>query len=262
MKVKHRVSFTVRPPDREDLAALGIHVGDGLVAFVIDDADTAWPAVSAWVARRRAVHTVSTEFSSDELSTAEWLELLPDWHHGYPQPADDFGYLALTYDLSHYCPSCGVGAIQKAPFRMRREPAWGRRSILQLNWVFDEFFVTPATWRSVFAPLGVASQPVLHRSGRELATVVQLVSGDDDVDVETEGLEARTCPDCRRVKYASVVRGPFPRLHREPTTYLARTRQYFGSGASAYRAVLASAQLVGALRTHEIRGVSFKPVDR
>jgi hypothetical protein len=38
---------------------------------------------------------------------------------------------------------------------MKREPKWGHRGILQLNWVFDEFFVQVGEPASVFQAVGV-----------------------------------------------------------------------------------------------------------
>ena len=46
-----------------------------------------------------------------------------------------------------------IGAKQVSPFRMKESPNWGRRSILQMNWLFDEYFVKPEVWNAVFQPL-------------------------------------------------------------------------------------------------------------
>jgi hypothetical protein len=121
-----------------------------------------WPHVEALLRRYQAIDICRTEFAPAELRGASWLEVRPDWHHGYPMPDDDGGYLRATYDLGQYCATCGAGTVQRAPFRMRAEPKWGRRSILQLNWVFDQYFVRPDLHEGVFAPLGVESLPVLH----------------------------------------------------------------------------------------------------
>ena len=69
---------------------------------------------------------VRTEFNASERGNAEYLNVAPAWHHGYPQPEDDFAYLSATYDLKEYCPGCGIGEKQVAPFRMKGEPKWGK----------------------------------------------------------------------------------------------------------------------------------------
>src|SRR6266513_987519 len=167
MQFIHRISISSSPEIRAELADMGIVVGaSGLVTFELDESHKSWPKVQRWVAARRAVDIVRTQFSKQELANAEWLELMPDWHHGYPQPDEDvFGYREATYDLTGYCPQCGTGLRQKAPFQMKSEPKWGRNSILQLNWIFDEYFVTPEVWAKVFDPHAVSSRPVLDTGG-------------------------------------------------------------------------------------------------
>jgi hypothetical protein len=187
------------------------------------------------------------------------LELVGGWEHGYPQPEDDFGYRRVTYDGSVGCMACGVGLRQVAPFRMRAEPKWGRRGVMQLHWVSDEFFVRPAVWSTVFEPFGSTCRPVLGPRGDELATVVQLVV-DDEVDVVVDGLPRERCGRCGEWKFLPVERGPSPALAAEPSRPVARSRQWFGSGGSAYRMVVVSRDVRRALLDAMVRGVSFRPV--
>ena len=150
-----------------------------------------------------------------------------------------------------------VGAARLA--KVGSEPRWGRRGVLQLNWVFDEFFAKPDVWESVFRPYGVGKRPVLNVRGRELVTVVQL-DVVEVVPVRTEGPPGRLCPRCGRVICLPVTRGPFPALTREPVNAIARTRDYFGSGASAFRPVLVRSDLARALLDSRVRGASLRPV--
>src|SRR5262249_23183770 len=124
---------------------------------------------------------------------SEILVMVPEWHHGYPQPEKDFGFLHMTYDPTSLC-RLGTGAVQMAPFRIKNEPKWGRRGILQLNWIFDEYFVRPEVWHGVFQPLGVRCRPVLlHSTGNEAASIVQL-DIDTYIDVGVEGIRFKSCP--------------------------------------------------------------------
>jgi hypothetical protein len=127
-----------------------------------------WPQVGAWIVANDALDIVRTEFSNAEIESAEWLRMRGEWHHGYPLPREELGYLIATYDLSEYCMECGVGAKQVAPFRMRGEPKWGRRGILQLNWVFGEYFVKPSVWRDVFEPHHIPYRSVIDAKGKNL----------------------------------------------------------------------------------------------
>jgi hypothetical protein len=93
-----------------------------LITFDLNESNESLPQVQRWFAARRAVDIVRTDFSEQEIAKASRLELVPDWHRGYPQPNEGvFGYLEVTYDIAQY-------------------------------WIFDEYFVTPAVWTKVFEP--------------------------------------------------------------------------------------------------------------
>jgi hypothetical protein len=261
MRIVHRISISATPADLRDLKALGVVVGaHGFVTFEVDEEHEQWSELEKWIQARRAVDIVSTKFSKQEIDDAEWLSLVPDWHYGYPQPEEDvFGFREATFDLTNYCKQCGMGMTQKAPFQMKSEPKWGNKSILQLNWVFDEYFVTPTIWASIFKPHGIGSLPVIDRNGIKLKTVVQLVVK-EEVGIMTNGLLGEECPNCKHVKYLPITRGPFPSLLDRPSTTMAKTTEYFGSGASAYKGVLISRGLARILSEQKIRGASVKPV--
>jgi len=260
VELVHRLALWVDVKVQGELARLGIGVPIGFAGFDVSESDATWPAIQDWLRRRHPIDSVRTRFSADEIAQASWLALGVDNHQGYPQPRDDeFGYREATYDLSDFCPTCGVGLRQKAPFQMRGEPGWGRRGILQMNWVYDEFFVKPDVWESVFEPFGVSRRSVTNRSGRTLETVVQLVA-DGLVHLDTNGLASETCIACGRVKYLPIVRGPIPRLIELPVGSIVKSVEQFGSGGSAFRAVIVSQELGASLRSAGIRGASFIPV--
>jgi hypothetical protein len=259
LEIVHRITLNAGEQERTELARMGIDIGMGFVAFDVAESADWWPAVEQWMALRRPSEVVSTTFSDRELAEADWLAIGPSWHHGYPQPEDDFGYLEETYALSAYCAPCGVGRKQIRPFRMRGEPSWGRRGILQLNWVFDEYFVQPDVWSAVFEPLSVASRPVLDMRGQTLITVVQLVI-ESRVSLDMTGIQPAICSVCGRPKYLPITRGPLPPLLVEPASHIARTTEWFGSGGSAYNEIVGSQELRKALRSHSVRGVEFVPL--
>jgi len=260
MMIIHRVSLQVSSDVQRSLASAGLGVEQGFVSFEIDESDARWPAVSQLVDRVGAVDIVSTQFSNQEIATATALQMAPSWHWGYPQPKEDFGYLELTYDLANYCPTCGVGLRQKAPFRLSGEPRWGSRHLLQLNWVFDEFFIRPEKWEEVFQPLGIGHRPVLNAAtGRELTSVVQLtVSYELAADVPATSRAA--CVACGRVKYEPHTRGRLPYINLKGV-HAAKTEQYFGSGTSAWKAIVVSAELCERVRRASLKGVEFVPVE-
>jgi hypothetical protein len=259
MEIIHRVSVNSTREIRRELAASGISVEpEGFVTFTVRESDRVWRQIGEWVSRRGALDVVETTFSPKEIEAADWLELQPERHHGYPQPEADFGFREATYDLDDYCVHCGIGARQRAPFHMKGEPKWGRGTMLQLNWVFDEFFATPRVWDEVFRPYGIEGRTVLNRKRAELQTVVQLAAS-GSVDVATGGLPVDSCPACRRAKHAPIRRGPFPPVEGEMSGHYVKTRQYFGSGGRAWKGVLVSGVVARALLAAGVRGVSLRP---
>jgi hypothetical protein len=199
---------------------------------------------------------VETKFSRVEMESAKYLQMVPTWHHGYPEPSADFGYLHKTYETTNYCRVCGIGLNQVAPFRLKREPTWGKNSILQLNWVFDEYFVKPQVSRALLNELEIG--PVIgDKSGRDLADVVQfIVGGRAKLNLQDSSYEI--CGACDRKKYVPHTRGFFP-LPEENEFHIFKSHEYFGSGALAYRAILVSRDLYHAITSNKLKGVEFKP---
>jgi hypothetical protein len=270
MKVVHRIAFRATGSQRRELEALGVNLpagiampggGDPFVAFDIAEEQPNWSELRVLLQRWGGSEgQTRTEFSKKELESARWLEI-GAWHHGYPQPDEDiFGYRQATYDLTDWCEQCGIGKRQRAPFQMKGEPKWGKNGILQLTWIYDELFVTPEVWSSVFKPYGIGCRPVTDIKGTELKTVVQLVI-EEEVGIVTDGLASERCGKCGGVKYLPVTRGPFPMLAEEPHRAIGRTKEYFGSGGQADKRVLISWELARSLAGAKVRGASLTPVD-
>jgi hypothetical protein len=229
-----------------------------LVAFEVDEAHPNWKTLEALLEEWDAGDFVRTAFTHDEIRSASWVEIEPEWEFGYPQPKEDsLGYLDVTYDSSDGCRQCGVGFRQKAPFQMKKEPRWGRRSIFSMYWVHDEFFVSTEAWNDVFKKHGIRCRAVHNTKEEELKTVVQLVA-DEEVDVAIADAAER-CPRCKRDKIQFNTRGPFPPVLGEPSKKLVKTVQYFGSGGSAWKGVLIAQDVARDVLAHGIRGARLVP---
>lgn len=260
MDIVHRVATWIDERSQRELAGLGINIDIGFQGFDVSEFASTWPAIKSWIEREGASDVARATFSDLEISQASWLALRADGQFGYPQPNDDeFGYREVTYDSTEFCDRCGVGLRQIAPFQLKGEPSWGRREILQLNWVYDEYFVKPDVWTRVFEPHGIERRPVTNRSGVELKTVVQLFV-EEAVGLDSSELVPVVCMTCGRLKYEPVTRGPIPSVLAEPRGHMAKSKEWFGSGASAFHEVIVSKTLVRALSTENIRGVSFVPL--
>jgi hypothetical protein len=267
MKIVHRVSLTPNASQRRVLLSLGLRLIESesplvrLVSFDVEEGEASWPKVKTLIDEWKPADFVRTEFSRSELEGASFLQLFA-MHKGYPQPADDFGYLNATYDLSDYCQACGIGKTQVAPFRMKGEPHWGKNHVLQLNWVFDEFFVQPQVWEAVFRPTGVGRSVVLdHRTGKPLQNVVQLVIKDVAPSVlRIADYPCEVCPSCGCKKYLPISRGFFPPFETNPESQVCKTQEFFGSGGSGWNATVVGSDVYRAIQGHKIGGVAFVPL--
>lgn len=259
MDIVHRISLDVSPQDRLFLQSIEIEAPDrGFFTFEIRESATHWERTKGWVNERKPVDLVWTTFDSSEVLAAKWCALAGEWSYGYPEPRA--AYPAKFFDLPSYCRLCGLGAVQDGAIRMKGEPPWGGRSIMQFHWLHDEFFVTPRLYDEVFRPRSIESRFVLPIRGDDaLRTVRQLVFSDDG-DLDTGPLEGATCVRCERIKYRPHLRGRLPPLRRVGTNCVFRTTQFFGTGAEAYRMVIASQDIVRSLVDSNVRGIGFKPL--
>jgi hypothetical protein len=258
MEIRHNVALSVNDQRRAGFGRAGVELETGFSSFQMSENDPRWAVVSRLVQLYEAVDMASTSFTQTELDSADYLAVSPAWHHGYPESAGDNGYLAATFDLTDYCKVCGSGLHQIAPFRMKKAPSWGTKSILQLNWIFDEYFVKPEVWSAVFEPLGVGCRPVvLHRTGETIDSVVQL-----DIpilaDMNMDGFPFEICPTCGVKKYASITRGFFPKPRRTGAAVF-KSSEYFGSGHVARKLVVVSSQLYRLITDAGLKGVIFEP---
>lgn len=269
MKYIHRISFRATHEQIAELHKLGMKLEpegevfdepEPMILFRLAEDHPHWPLIQALMLEwGKKGDRVYTEFTQRELDSARWLEMSA-WQNGYPQPADDEKFRDVTYDLTACCNDCKLGKIQNAPFRIKGEPKWGRRGIMTLLWIHEEFFVPPAAWETIFKPFGITCRPVANRHGKLLDTVVQLVI-EEEVDMVTDGLDSTACATCGRRKYHGTGRGRFPPLIQEPKGALARTRQSFGSGWECIRATIISQELHRAIISHKLRGAEFVPVE-
>lgn len=255
MNITHNIALSVGAKEQAAFRAAGIELQSGFVSFKIDERDTRWPSVQALASKFKAVDTASTSFAAAELNSASYLAVIPTWHNGYPAPTNDAGYLAATFDLTDYCKVCGIGKKQVAPFRLANAPVWGSKSIFQLNWIFDEYFVPPSVWEKIFAPIGIEAGPVvLDSTGEKIDSVVQLVIS-VVAELEITG-PSEKCSCCGRVKFHPVSRGFFPAIRGEANGIF-KSSQYFGSGASANKQVIASDSLYREIKYSRLKGIDF-----
>lgn len=268
MDVMHRVFANGKSRFKASLDQLGVDyeyeesIVGKTVFFVISENAPLWPDVSRLMQENDIKDSfIHTEFSKGERKSAPFLEL-GAWYNGYPQPEDNYDYHETTYNRPNFCEKCCIGKIQQGPFRLRGEPKWGRRSIMTLNWIHNEFFVRPEVWHDVFKPFGIGCRPVLkHSTGEELKTVVQLdVTKMADSLLCLDGYPIETCEVCGQLKYHPIARGFFPKFSGLVDGDMFRTQEWFGSGGKAFQAVIVSNQLYQEMEAKKIKGAEFMPM--
>ncbi len=287
MKIIHRIAAESGGPFWKAIDWMGIAYerGSWCVLNISEDHDR-WPEVSKLEANLQpGTHLITNKYTMREIKSAEWFEVSAKGHHGYPQPED--GYVSSTYDTENLCHRCGVGASQKSPFRLRSEPTMKRTKFLQLNWVFDEYFVLPQVV-SGLADAGITGAeflpPVLHKTGEPCRGVSQMrVKSVLPGGLMPPNLEQTVCVStvgelgsaigsnakiadsseyCGRSKYQYMHRGPFmfKRQTFENAPDLVKSREWFGSGTAAHRLVLVSKRFRDLFVSKKWRGLEFEPV--
>lgn len=265
MRINHHLSVDITWNSRRKLSRIGIDLDACRVnetasfgTFDIDEGDPRWPALSRVIRPLKMLDVVSTQFNRGELLGARACAVNWRWQEGYPQPEGDGSYLTKTYDTSSYCASCGMGLLQKAPFRMKGEPRWGKRSFLALNWIQDEIFTTPDVWQSVFEPIGVKHAAVWHPTkDTPLKGCVQLVV-EDEVELNMPaGHPSEQCTRCGRTRWAYFNRGVFPGPSAAKLPPLFKSQQYFGSGHASHKQLMVSAELYQMIEAQSLTGLGF-----
>ena len=265
MEIMHRLSTRLTPRIEHCLGLAGVEPNrEGILfGFDISDADPRWPHVKMIADEFGFGDIPSMKYTADEFASADWLEIRTSWVCGYPQPEANFGYRKFTYDLNNHCEECGAGKIQKAPFKMRREPGWRKRNITMLYWVEDEIFVKPDLWEEAFKPFGIDFWPVVKGRNCEqtLTSVVQIkVDTVADTPIIAGDYPTVTCEVCGRAKYTGFVPGFSPRPEVFPCEPIFRLKDYLGWGAMAARPVYICAELYRTLLDCGLRGAILDPV--
>lgn len=263
MKTLYRTAFWIDKSNQgliDELRRLGFNLSDGkFEAIEFFDDNENFNHIKNVLEEHNKHLSKHSRYTEEERLNAHYLGIGGDWHNGYPQPEDD--YIELCYNLNDYCKSCGIGLTQTNPFRLKKKPEWGRRSIFQLNWVFDEYFVKPNIYQTLFFTRDVGKWKVmLDRKNSVLTSVVQLKIPTVESELVMDGYPFEVCSECGQKKYLPISVGGYPRLKESTKLAMFKSREYFGSGASARKAVFIDNDLYKALKLYNIKGIGYYPV--
>ncbi len=264
MNVIHRVSFRNDSRIVPKLQEVGIKIKDGILTGVdVGENDSNWSEIKGIIdkyPKELSDFQYKTEFTKKEKEYAEYFMISSSWLFEYPQPENDFGYTNSTYDASNYCSECGIGLIQKSPFSLKKSPKWGARNIVQVNWVFDEFFVSESLKKGIEKKnLDIQFMPVLkYRKGTKFEDMYQLVISRKITLEIPQSIEYETCKVCHQKKHLPLTRGFAPKPLSNDFM-IAHSEQYFGSGHSANHAVVINKDVYNLFEELGVKGISYVP---
>ncbi|HMH23623.1 MAG TPA: hypothetical protein VK563_17675 [Puia sp.] len=261
MKIRHIVSHDWTLQQVKKLASLGIQAEKGQYQIIIEEGEV-FEKLRPYLKEWEVDTSVSTQYNKKDIAASSLLAYIGSWVNGYPQPEDVPGYRALTYDLSGYCTECGMGAVQKAPFRIKA-PKWGEKKLFELNWVFDEIFVRQDIYDSLFMKAGVDSWPVLsYKKDTVIDNVVQLKLPESKVPLLLDHQPFEVCATCGQKKYSRQIRGYFPKFRSKLPAGLSvfKSKEWFGSDARAFKQVFITKKIYEQLEAIKVRP-NVRPVD-
>lgn len=206
---------------------------------------------------------VGTYYNKKELDAADLLEFSSGAPIGYPQPEYD-DWNGLTYDLSENCSKCDVGKTQKEPFRIKRIPDPKKKTV-SLEWVYDELFVTEELYYNLFKPLNIEYWPILlYKKETIIPGWVQLKIPITDASLRLDNQRYELCSECGRKKYINQIEGLFPEFidnSRNNNMSFFKSREYFGSGGSAFRLMFIDQKFRKQLIDSKIKA-QYRPVNK
>lgn len=250
MKIIHRIYNEWTKPQVEILKSFGIDIKTGAYSFDIEEGEIYDKINKSYLKKWEVERSGGTLYNDKDIKESELLVYVSTWVNGYPQPEDVMSYKKLTYNLYNYCHACGIGSVQKEPFRLRRAPDWGRKKMFELNWIFDEVFVKKDLYESVFRGMGLDYWPVLIcKKETIIEDTIQLKIPIVENSLLLENQPFEVCKKCGRKKYDPQIMGYFPGLKKEVPEQLKifKTSEYFGSGGAADRRILIKKEVLNRL---------------
>lgn len=254
---KHKISHKWENYHLSILGRFGIKVELGHDSFWIEENEEYF-ALKEYFDKWNVHETIISKFSIEEENASEYLIMLPPSSNGYPMPDDDFGYFKTTYNDTDHCRTCGMGLVQKEPFRIRKEPNWsGNKKIFSLNWVYDELFVRDVFYNETFKGKGMAKEKVLlYKKETVIESTVQLIIPSIDVSLNLEDYPFEVCKVCNRKRYDLINKGFFPSFKQElKGLHIFKSKEWFGTGANARKYIFVSQEL-----RKELRKIKVNPI--
>lgn len=261
MKIVHRIYHNWKQDHVKYLSQFNINVELGYDKFDIEEGEV-YQKIKATLESWGTTSSVGTFYTESEIDTSFTLVYDGTWSNGYPQPESGFGYIGTTYKKEAWCKSCGIGLVQQEPFRLKKEPVWSNKKLLDLNWIFDEIFVKKEVYESIFKDFSIGCNEVLlFKKETTIQNTVQLEIPTTNVEFNLQNQPYQICNVCGIKKYSPQLKGFFPKLSKQIIgIHCFKSLEYFGSGASAHKKVFMSQELRQAMLKQKIKS-QFIPVE-
>jgi hypothetical protein len=225
------------------------------------------------------IKTISAEYDKTDMENAEWYTIYAG-EYQYPQPDDDFEYLNYTFDLTNYCPECGIGKIQNNPFRLKHEPKQKNNQFWGLYWERDAIFVREET-KNILKKENTKGihfiQPVLHKNNKPIDMFYQLIIETElEKGLNKNNVQKVTCKlnneednnkDTNK-KYCGRIKYFFPKgdgcifnknlFSSNIDFYI--TGEYFGSGGYAGKVNIISKRVYEIIKKNKLKGLKIEPI--
>ena len=274
MEIKHRICIS---PKRDSKAwkkfqKLGIKMeegGDGKIVrlnyFDINESDLLWPKVEKIITSAEILATTETIFTKEEIQSAKWVRVSPDFIHGYPMPDLDGSWMNVSFNEGQDCPKCGMGIKQMAPIHLKSEPRLGKNDFMGINWTFN-IFAKPEVIKVMSKNNinGFETMPALHyKTKAPLNTVMQLRFTQELSKGLIDDNLTKEFPECGHIKYLGLSRGmyKFPKDSFDGVPDFVKTSEWFGSGHLALRLTLASSAFVDLYTKNKWKGLRLEPIE-
>ncbi len=241
MTIKYHVAVNWSQEKIEIVNKFGIYPKIGFTAVQIEEEK--YILVLEYLKRWGGKGIRYPEFTKQELKDSLLSAKSGGHEHSYPMPDMNNGYKDLTYDLSDYCPKCGIGLKQKDAFRLKNVPAEGKKQVFSLGWINDELFVEKSIYDKIFLPLGIKQKEVLiYKKEIPFENTVQLILEETEEKLDLEANPIEVCNTCERTKYQPMPQGFYP-MYKNIIAPIFKSYDYFGSGAAAGKRIFIAEDL-------------------
>lgn len=238
------------------LSSFGVKVEQGYKRIDIE-AGERYNKLKPYFLKWGVEETYGTTYDKKDIQESSLLVYVATWMNGYPQPEDTQKYLRITYNLDDYCGTCGIGAVQKKSFRLKKEPKWGEKKLFDLEWVDDEIFARKDIYESIFKPLGIESYPVvLHKDESVIENTVQLkIPFIAKNPLKLDDHPFTICEICKRKKYSPKVKGYFSNFEKKipPELQIFKCKEFLGAEFSAHNKIFITAELLNKLNSLKVK---------